>query len=253
VLTSVLQGRVLAEQYGSGSPTVLALHGWGRTRLDWNAALRGLDALAPDLPGFGVAPPPPTGWGSVDYAEQLLPLVAELDRPVLVGHSFGGRVAVRIAAAVPEQVGGLVLTGVPLVRLAAKRRPAPKFRALRRLHRLHLISDARMERAREQFGSPDYRAATGVMRQSFVRLVNEDYLQSLRAIGATDVPVRLVWGEHDAEVPPAVATAVREQIRRAEVEIVPGSGHLLDAALSARVAAAAQDLVQRREDLYPLR
>lgn len=253
MLTSVLQGHVLAERYGSGAPTVLALHGWARTRLDWNFALRELDALAPDLPGFGLTAAPPTGWGSTEYAEQLLPLVAELDRPVLVGHSFGGRVAARIVAAVPEQVGGLVLTGAPLVRLGGKRKPAPRFRALKQLHRLRLLSDARMEQARERYGSADYRAATGVMRQSFVRQVNEDYLETLREIGATDVAVRLVWGEHDTEVPPAVATAIRERIRSAEIEIVPGAGHLLDAALSARVAAAAADLVRRREDLYPLR
>jgi pimeloyl-ACP methyl ester carboxylesterase len=253
VLRSVLQGQLLAEQYGTGAPRVLALHGWARTRLDWNAALADLDAIAVDLPGFGVTAPPPEAWGSQDYADYLLPLIGELDQPVLVGHSFGGRVAAHIAATVPDQVAGLVLTGVPLMRLESHRKPAAKFRTLRRLHRMRLLSEARMDRARERYGSPDYRAATGVMRQTFVRLVNEDYTETLRAIGETEVPVRLVWGEHDSEVPRAVADAIRDRIRRAEIEVVAGSGHLLDAALSARVAAAAADLVQRREDLRPLR
>ena len=58
VLTTLLGGRAFAERYGESPAKVVALHGWGRTRADWNATLQGYDALALDLPGFGATPAP---------------------------------------------------------------------------------------------------------------------------------------------------------------------------------------------------
>ena len=106
-------------------------------------------------------------------------LVAEalrsMGRPViLVGHSFGGRVATCIAADHPELVDSMVLVGVPLLRLR-RSRPSFAMRVAKRLNRLGLYSDDRLNRMREERGSADYRAATGTMRQILVRLVNEEY------------------------------------------------------------------------------
>ena len=121
VLTTLLGGRAFAERHGEGPAKVVALHGWGRTRADWNATLQGYDALALDLPGFGATPAPDTGWSTSEYAEWVARVPRRRgrlrgDRPVLVGHSFGGRVAVQLAATSPELVRGIVLTGVPLLR-----------------------------------------------------------------------------------------------------------------------------------------
>ena len=68
-LTALLDGAVMAERIGTGTPAVLALHGWGRNRSDLVPALTGLDALAVDLPGFGASPAPDRAWGSADYAD----------------------------------------------------------------------------------------------------------------------------------------------------------------------------------------
>jgi pimeloyl-ACP methyl ester carboxylesterase len=227
VLTSVLNGRIFADSYGEGGATVLALHGWGRSRSDWVDTLPGFSALAVDLPGFGLSPAPATGQGSPWYAEQLMPLVAELDRPVLVGHSFGGRVAVHIAAARPDLVGGLVLTGAPLVRLGSPRKPAAGFRFVRRLNRLGLLPDAYLDRARDKYGSADYRATEGVLRDTFVTLVNENYDPQLESISSAGYPVALVWGAEDDQAPLAVAEAIKTRVPRASLVAVAGGGHLL--------------------------
>ena len=121
VLTTLLGGRAFAERHGESPAKVVALHGWGRTRADWNATLQGYDALALDLPGFGATPAPDSGWSTSEYAEWVGECLDEVlgsggERPVLVGHSFGGRVAVQLAATNPELVRGIVLTGVPLLR-----------------------------------------------------------------------------------------------------------------------------------------
>ena len=229
-------GRLFGERIGSGPPVVLGLHGWRRDRTDIAAILAGTDAVAVDLPGFGASPPPPEAWGAREYAESLLPVLDEFAGPaVVLGHSFGGRAAVCLAAAHPERVRALVLTGVPLIRRAASRRPPLGYRVVRSLHRRGLVSEERMERARSRYGSPDYRAATGVMRQVLVRAVNESYERELEMLSC---PVELVWGEADAEAPVEVSRAAASLIPRARLTILPGKDHftaLLDPALRTAV------------------
>ena len=242
MLTSALDRKLLLERFGTGEPAVLALHGWGRGRQDWAAVCERMDALAPDLPGFGLSPPPPEAWGAEQYAHFVRPVLAEMDRPVLVGHSFGGRLAVHLAADAGDQVRGVVLTGVPLIRRKTAGRPRLAFRVGRALHRRRLVSDARMEDLRRRYGSADYRAAEGVMRQVLVRVVNESYEEQLRRVRC---PVRLVWGEHDSSVPVEVARQAEALLPDASLRVVPGAGHLLDPRLAAEVRAATVELLGR--------
>ena len=233
MLKSFADGAIFGETLGSGPPRVLALHGWRRERGDFRRALDGVDALALDLPGFGASPPPPAAWGSGEYAAALIPVLDSFDAPpVVLGHSFGGRVAVHLAAAVPDRVAALVLTGVPLLRPAsagsgsgAGRKPPLGFRVARALHRRGLLPDDRMEALRRRHGSADYRAATGVMREVLVRVVNETYEEQLRAV---QCPVELVWGDDDTAAPIDVAQRAAEILgpERATLTVLPGAGHL---------------------------
>lgn len=227
-LTALLDGRVMAERSGD-APRVLALHGWGRTRADWAAVLAGTPALAVDLPGFGASPEPPAAWGSRDYAELLAPLLHEGGWTV-VGHSFGGRVAVQLAAGWPEAVDRLVLTGVPLLRQASSGKAPLGFRLAKRAHGLGLLSDERMEAERRKRGSADYRGAQGVMRDTLVRLVNEDYRDLLPRIKST---TSFVWGARDTAAPLAMAEEAVGLVPSARLVVSPTSGHLLDDALVA--------------------
>lgn len=230
VLT-VLAGDVLADRIGDGPARVLALHGWARSGADFAAIVHGCDALAVHLPGFGTTAPPPTPWGSADYAQHLVPGLADGGPYVVVAHSFGGRVAVRLAAAHPELVSALVLTGVPLVRATAAPKPALGLRIAKRLRAAHVVPQSVVDRVRKNAGSADYRAAQGVMRDVLVRVVGEDYRDDLARVAASGVPVHLVWGEHDDAAPLAGARLAAE-ILGVDVTVVPGAGHLLDGALA---------------------
>jgi pimeloyl-ACP methyl ester carboxylesterase len=224
MLQAFAAGRLFGTTYGSGPPWALALHGWRRDHHDFDVVLDGIDALAVDLPGFGATPPPDRGWGAADYAAAVAPVLDELPGPaVVLGHSFGGRVAVHLAATRPDDVAALVLTGVPLIRRPGAGKPALSFRLARALNRRKLLSDARMDALREQHGSADYRAATGVMREVFVRVVNESYEDQLRAVRC---PVELVWGDDDTEAPFTVAEQAAALVPGAVVTPVPGAGHL---------------------------
>lgn len=232
-MLTVLAGDVLADRTGDGPATVLALHGWGRSGDDFAPVVAGTDALAVHLPGFGRTEAPPQVWGSPEYAEHLATALAGTGPYVVVGHSFGGRVAVRLAAAHPELVRALVLTGVPLVRATPPPRPRLSLRLAKRLAAAHLLPVSVVERLRRRGGSADYNAAQGVMRGVLVKVVGEDYTGDLARI-AGRLPVHLVWGEADDAAPLAGARLAADALG-VDVEVVPGAGHLLEGDLAAAV------------------
>ena len=219
-------GRLFGQRHGSGSPDILALHGWGRSNADFDSVLAGMDAIALDLPGFGASPPPPAPMGAYGYADMIIDVLEEFDQPpVVVAHSFGGRVAIALEAEVPGSFAAMVLTGVPLLRRQGGGKPSLGYRFFRAAHRAGLISNERMEREKRKRGSADYRAATGVMRDVLVTVVNESYEHELTEL---DLPVALVWGANDADVPlwiPERALQVLGQ--RATLEVIDTAGHFV--------------------------
>jgi pimeloyl-ACP methyl ester carboxylesterase len=159
---------------------------------------------------------------------------------VVIGHSFGGRVAVHLAAQQPDRVAGVVLTGVPLLRrVGPSTKPALAFRVGRALNRRGLLSDARMEEMRKRYGSADYAAASGVMRQVHVRVVNESYEEQLRAITQ---PVEMVWGDDDTAAPLEMAREAAGMLARANLTVLPGAGHLTPLTAPGELRAAIERL-----------
>jgi pimeloyl-ACP methyl ester carboxylesterase len=227
-LRTFLDGALFAERLegpADGRPLLVVLHGWRRDRHDLAPVVAGREAILFDLPGHGASPPPPGPWGSADYAAQVASALDSLapQRPVtVVCHSFGGRVGVHLAAARPDLVGGLVLCGVPLLRLTPAYRPSLGYRLVRWAHRRKLVPESVMERLRRRKGSADYQAASGVMRDVFVKLVNETYEAQLRALTC---PVAFVWGQQDTAAPVAVAEAATSMVARVASYEVVDTGH----------------------------
>ena len=246
-LRALSDGALFAESYGEGPPRVLALHGWGRRGNDFARSLAGFDALALDLPGFGATPAPEEPIGAGAYAELVLPALDVFDAPpVLLGHSFGGRIAVCLAAAHPDRVGPLVLTGVPLLRSAPSKKPSIGYRLIRSLHRAGIVSAERMEEIRRSQGSADYRAASGVMRDILVVTVNESYEDELKRLRSH---VMLLWGEQDQEVPVEVAEKSLRLIRQAggsaELEVLAGVGHHVPTQAPDAIARVLEEVMAR--------
>jgi pimeloyl-ACP methyl ester carboxylesterase len=217
----------------SSSSHLVFLHGWGQNR----ESLRGIATLFQhqyrihllDLPGFGEAPPPPSDWDTVRYTDLVQQWVLEKLTPpvVLVGHSFGGKVCVRLAARHLPHVTGLVLMGVPGLQQPAWSRVRVRRTVIRLLRRLltemePLIGSRGVEWHTRRFGSRDYLSA-GVLRPVFVRIVNEDLTESARSIA---VPTLLIWGSDDTETPTWLADRFRTLIgARATLELLPHKDH----------------------------
>jgi pimeloyl-ACP methyl ester carboxylesterase len=255
-------GRIFGVTHGAAPALVLALPGWLHQASDWAAALGALDvgSVALDLPGFGGATPEPDeATGSAGYAELVEPvldeLVAAAGGPVVVaGHSFGGRVALQLAARRPDAVAGLLLTGVP--KLVAPpsgsgggSKPAASYRAARWLNRRGLLPDSKMEELRRKSGSADYRNAPSViMRNVLVAVTNETYEEQLRAVRC---PVELVWGRDDTAAPVATAEAAVGVLgaERAHLTVLDGVDHFTPVKAPSELAAALGRLLAHPESV----
>ncbi len=212
-------------------PLMVGLHGWGRDHRDFSSVLSGYPHLLIDLPGFGVSPPPTATWGAADYAscvagvlDSRAAVTGEVGgAAVVIGHSFGGRVAVCLAASRPDLVRAMVLCGVPLIRSPRAGKVPVGYRLGRKARQMGLLSNRRFEAMRRARSSDDYNAAIGVMRSVLVRVVNESYDEQL---AAARCPVAMVWGSRDRAVPPTmIEKAGRVLTVPVIVDVVEGAGH----------------------------
>jgi len=219
-----------SETIGTGAIKCVWLHGWGQSRgslfkLAMQLGDRGKHRLF-DQPGFGDTRMLPAGSGTVQYAADLLPQLSA-EPTVLVGHSFGARVAIRLAHSNPERVRGLVLiAGAGLQR---QKTGLQKLRGkyIKTLGRLAKFSDRTFgtdyaAQHRQRFGSPDYLNA-GKLRETFVKVVSEDLAGLAKFV---KVPVLLIYGSEDTETPPEFGRRYRRLFSDADLKILRGYGHL---------------------------
>ena len=216
-------------------PDIVWLHGWGQTGESLLPLARLFSHQAhnhvPDLPGFGQTPMLHEGASSADYADALYQVLNKLGigtrRPVLIGHSFGARVAIRFAARYPESLGGIVL----IAGAGLKRRRSLGFRlraqALRMVGKSARLLDSlfksNLQTAfRTRFGSADYRNA-GLLRGTLVSVVNEDLTEQAQQV---NVPTLLIYGAEDDATPPEFGERYKSLIPDATLHVLQGFGHL---------------------------
>jgi pimeloyl-ACP methyl ester carboxylesterase len=215
---------------GAGPP-VLVLHGWGASIEAVYPIVSGLSPAATvyalDLPGFGQSDVPPEPWGVEEYQRFVSAFMdaLEIERPAIVGHSHGGRIAIRMACTEPQRASRLVLVD------SAGIRPRRTLRWYRRVamakvgkyaarflgppgRRLRALLVGRV-------GSADYLAA-GAMQPTLVRLVNADLRPFMPGI---EVPTLLVWGSEDTDTPLAAAREMERLIPDAGLVVLEGAGH----------------------------
>ncbi len=207
-------------QYGEGKD-VLLLHGWGQNiqmmkPIGDNLCSNHRITII-DFPGFGESDEPSTPWTIDDYSLLIENLVKALNirKPIVMGHSFGGRVAIRFSANNP--IEKLVLFGSPCIR-ENKKLPLST-RILKKLKTLPGM-DKLGEEMKKYIGSRDYKAASPIMRQTLVNVINEDLSSYARKI---EEPTLLIWGEADTEAPVDDARELEKIMIDAALIILPGT------------------------------
>jgi len=214
---------------GEGDPVVV-LHGWGGRIESMTPVIECLATsfrvVAMDLPGFGESPAPRGAWGTPDYATYVTDVLAErgIERAHFVGHSYGAKTSLYLAATRPPLVDKLILqasSGLrtpPSVQARAKRAASKVGKVAGRLGR---PGRAVRRAIYDRVSSSDYRDA-GALRPTLVKVVNED-LKGL--LGRVKASTLLVWGTEDDAVPLVHARTMEKLIPDAGLVLFEGAGH----------------------------
>lgn len=220
------------ECIGSGAP-VLLLHGWGADIAAMMpianevARLRKM-AVCVDFPGFGKSDPPPAAWGVREYADTTKALIDKLGIRGcdLVCHSFGGRVTIMLAAEDETLFKRLVLVdaaGIRPKRTIKYYIKTYSYKLAKRLVRIKLVNKAfRLDAKIKSAGSDEYKSLSGVMRETFVKVVNLDLTDKLDKIKNETL---LIWGENDTATPLYMGRLMEKKIERAGLAVIENAGH----------------------------
>ncbi len=221
--------------------TLLILHGWGSRADNWARVQEllekeGIKVFVPDLPGFGDTPAPPKPWTIDDYVDWVRNFCEKnnLSQFFLLGHSFGGGIAVKFVNAFPEEILGLIL-----VAPALRRRKTLKYYiclALAKMGNLVFsipgLSFFRLLARKILYvfaGTRDYYevefSKTVAMKETFKNIIREDLTHCLSKIKA---PTLIIWGGKDVVTPTKEAYLIKNEIKNAKLEIIKNSQHGLN-------------------------
>lgn len=209
---------------------LLFLHGWKGKSRTWEANMEGLldvyKCLALDLPGFGESDSPKETWGVSEYSEFVNSFVNTLKwkQFVLVGKSFGGRVAIKYAVENPERLRALVLVSAAGIE---EKTYTTKMKILA-AKTGKLITRVLPESFQEEVQMAYYKMFKISPERSKVlseikKKVTSEGLKGL--LGRIEVPTLVIWGSEDGVLPVRYAYQMAESIPGAKLKIIDGAGH----------------------------
>lgn len=212
---------------GQGHPVVL-MHGWQQNISMMEPIAKHLSenfqVVNFDFPGHGQSDDPMCPWGVIEYTQWFAELmqVLKIENPILIGHSFGCRVAIRYCVQYP--VCKMILTGAAGIR--PKRHldyylRTYSFKAAKQIIKIPGLKQYE-ENLKKHFGSTDYKNVTGVMRDTFVKVVNDDISDLLEQV---KIPVLLVWGDKDEMTPLWMGKMMEAKMQDAGLAIFEGEDH----------------------------
>lgn len=215
----------LGKTGGSGTgPAILWAHGWGQNHKAFLPLAESLSGMGQhtlvDFPGFGQAPAPTEALGTEQYADAMAEFLKGKEPVIWIGHSFGCRVGLQMAAKYPQMIKGMFfIAGAGLKR----RRPIRQQMSMRARIALYktLKRVIPAEKLQPYFGSADYRNS-GVMRPILVKVISEDL--SLQA-EKVNCPVMLAYGTKDTETPPEIGERLNKLIPGSELLLFDGLDH----------------------------
>lgn len=216
---------------GEGKDVVI-LHGWGCEIKTVEPIHKFLEkyfrVYSLDLPGFGASDEPPYPFGGADYARIVDGFLKDMniESPILIGHSNGGRTSIHLAA--NRKVNKVILVdsaGVKPKRSLKYYIKVYTYKAMKNIFNLPGLRNHKeemMEKYKKRVGSSDYKNSSGVMQKTLVKLVNEDAKNLLSQI---KVPTLLIWGEKDTATPVSDAKIMEKLIPDAGLVVFKNAGH----------------------------
>ena len=220
---------------GSGE-TVVLLHGWGANITLFKDIIALLSAqyrvIALDMPGFGESDEPPVPWCVSDYVDFVIRFLSHFDvkKSVFLGHSFGGRIIIKMFEKnnLPFEITKIILAdsaGVKPKKTLKQKAKIITYKIGKKILCLKpikaLFPDA-LDNLRAKNGSADYNAASPVMRQTLVKVVNEDLTHLFKNVTP---PTLLIWGKDDTATPVSDADLMEKLMPDAGKVVFENCGH----------------------------
>jgi len=208
---------------------VLFLHGWRSDASVWFPLMRVVaekrrPIIALNVPGFGGSANPKRPFKMADFRDVVAEALTKLGytTSAVIGHSFGGGVALSVAATYPDLVSRLLLANSAVVRKSSPEKQAKKGLAkiVKPLFRPRAMQPLRRAIYRAM-GSEDY-VETPHLTETYKRIVDEDLRPYLPRISQ---PTLIIWGENDKETPLQDAKAIESGVEHGELVILSGAGH----------------------------
>ncbi len=195
------------------------LHGWGdshKSLLFCHKYLKNQSSLFIDFPPFGESSKNIKDWTVFTYANMVMSICQHLHikKFNLIGHSFGGRIAIILAALCKQETNRLVL--IDSAGCKPRRRLGYHIKVWTYKAKKKLGMDI------SKYGSCDYRALTPQMRKIFCNIVNTHLDEFLPEIQA---PTLIIFGENDTTTPIYMAKRLHKKIRHSELVLLEGAGH----------------------------
>lgn len=215
----------------NGKP-VLLMHGWGcdhtTVRSIANAINTEMRVYNIDLPGHGASNEPPSTWGVDDYTTLMekFTSIMQIEDPVLIGHSFGGRISILMSSRNP--IGKIVLIDAAGIKPKRSMKYYIKVYSFKTAKKVMPLVFGKKQGGkmidawRGKAGSADYRNSSPVMRAVMSKCVNEDLTRHLPKIKASTL---LLWGEEDKATPMSDARLMEKLIPDAGLVSWQGCGH----------------------------
>ena len=213
------------------SQTIIFLHGWRSNKEVWRGTISNFKfqisndcVFAIDLPAFGKSQMPAKPFILEDYCNVVTQFIEKmgLKHVVLVGHSFGGRVGIKLAAMRPELVGKLVLVDSAGFAMNESRKSimAGAAKVVKPFFKPRFMQSLRRG-IYKTIGAEDY-VATPELQETFVNVVNEDLSTDMRKITC---PTLIINGREDADTPVSFANKMQSYISHSELVILENAGH----------------------------
>lgn len=207
----------------SSKINLIYLHGWGQNiNMMMPIAkpfIKKYNVLIIDLPGFGDSEEPSSVWSIYDYADMVHELAKDckMKNPILIGHSFGGKISLVYASMYDTKK--LVLLASPYRKKIGKVSFKTKvLKTMKKVPGLKKVAEA----SKKYFGSTDYKNASVMMRQVLVRHVNLDVSEDAKKIKC---PTLLIWGTLDDAVPYNDAIDLEKLISNCGLVTYEGNTH----------------------------
>jgi len=239
--------------------------------------------IIPDFPGFGKSDEPKENWSLDDYVEFVEEFIKNVTRekkgfelvkdllkkfdsaktahveekikPILIGHSFGGRIAIKYAAKYPEKIDKLILTGAAGIKhnLTLKQRLlfilTKTGKLIFSLPVINFLQNpvyklfSKIARSRKK----DYYNASPRMKEIMKNVLGEDLTNYFDKI---KTPTLLIWGREDKTTPLADGKLMNEKIKDSKLVIIDDANHSLPYQKLKEFAKIIEEFIKKRSKFY---